>query len=195
MNRWFLYSFLIGLAVLGSFLLRQDDGVSVARTAPVLDFTMKDIDGNSVHLGKFQGSVIMIVNTASYCGNTPQYKGLQTLYDRYKKQGFVVLAFPSNDFGNQEPGTNREIKEFCSVNYDISFPVFSKLSVKGEKKAPLYRYLTESKTNPRYSGEIEWNFAKFLIARDGSIAGRFRAGEDPLSENIVKAVESQLARK
>jgi Glutathione peroxidase len=137
----------------------------------------------------------MIVNTASYCGNTPQYKGLQTLYDRFKAKGFVVLAFPSNDFGNQEPGSNQEIRKFCSANYAITFPLFSKTAVKGEKKAPLFRYLTDRKTNPKYGGEIEWNFAKFLIARDGSIVGRFRAGEDPLSDSIVKAVEKQLSRK
>lgn len=195
MGRWALYSIMVVLAVLGSFLLRQDEPGSVTNRASVLNFTVKDIDGNSVHLNRFQGSVILIVNTASYCGNTPQYKSLQTLYDRFKGKGFVVLAFPSNDFGNQEPGSNREIKEFCSVNYDITFPVFSKVSVKGDSIAPLYRHLTDRQTNPEYGGEIEWNFAKFLVGRDGKIVDRFPAGEDPLSENIVKAIDGQLKRK
>lgn len=162
---------------------------------PVLNFTMKDIDGKRVHLAKYSGKVIMIVNTASLCGNTPQYAGLQKLYDKYKDKGFVVLGFPSNDFNQQEPGTNKEIKAFCALNYSVKFPMFSKIVVKGKGQAPLYQYLTSPKTNPKFSGEIEWNFAKFLISRKGEIVARYPASEDPTKPEIVQNIEQELARK
>ena len=124
----------------------------------IFDFTMNDIDGKPVQLSQFKGKVIMLVNTASFCGNTPQYGGLQTLYENYRDQGFTILAFPANDFGKQEPGTDTEIAEFCYTKYSLEFPLFSKITVLGENKHPLYRYLTEKTP---YPGEIKWNFQKF----------------------------------
>jgi glutathione peroxidase len=160
---------------------------------PVLNFTMKDIDGKEVSLGGYQGQVILIVNVATFCGNTPQYASLQTLYERYKEQGFTVLAFPANEFGKQEPGTNQEIKEFCTGKYHVTFPVFSKIIVKGEGQAPLYRFLTDKKSNPASGGDIEWNFAKFLVNRKGEVVARFPAGKDPLKPDVVAAIEKELA--
>jgi glutathione peroxidase len=159
-----------------------------------LDFSVKDIDGKSVHLGQYAGQVLLMVNVASQCGNTPQYADLQSLYEKYHGRGFTVLGFPSNDFGKQEPGTEQQIKEFCSLNYRVTFPMFSKIVVKGEGQAPLYRYLTDKKTDPAHGGEIEWNFAKFLIGRNGEVVARFPAGKKPSDPEVVKAIEAELAR-
>lgn len=161
--------------------------------APVLNFTMKDIDGNPVNLARYQGNVILMVNVASFCGNTPQYAGLEKMYEQYKAKGFTILAFPANEFGHQEPGTNKEIKEFCTSKYNVSFPVFSKIVVKGDGQAPLYKLLTDKETNPQYAGDIEWNFAKFLIDRNGQIVGRFKAGTKPETPDVVAAIQKQLA--
>src|SRR5690242_17408196 len=125
--------------------------------ASVLDFKVNDIDGKPVDLSKYKGEVLLIVNTASQCGFTPQYKGLESVYEKYKGQGFEVLAFPANEFGQQEPGTNPEIKNFCSSNYSVTFPLFSKIVVKGEGIHPLYRYLTSKETDPKFAGDISWN--------------------------------------
>ncbi len=162
---------------------------------PVLKFTVKDIDGRPVNLSRYQGKVIMIVNVASRCGNTPQYASLEKLYETYGKKGFVVLGFPSNDFGAQEPGSDSEIKQFCTSKYHVEFPMFSKIDVKGKNIAPLYDFLTSKKTNPRFSGDIEWNFAKFLISRKGQVVARFAAGKDPLQPEVVSAIESELKEK
>lgn len=157
-----------------------------------LQYTVKDIDGKEVPLSRYAGKVVMIVNTASLCGNTPQYGSLEKLYEKYKAQGLCVLAFPANNFGAQEPGANGQIKEFCTGKYKTTFDLFSKISVKGDDKAPLYQFLTDKKTNPAFGGEVEWNFAKFLVGRDGKILGRFPAGHDPLSPDVVSAVEAAL---
>ena len=141
--------------------------------AGVHDFTLKDIDGNDVKLSQYKGKVLMIVNTASRCGYTPQYEGLQKIYDRYKDKGFIVLGFPANNFMGQEPGTEKEIKEFCTLKYNVTFPMFSKISVTGTDQHPLYGYLTNKKTNPEFGGDISWNFNKFLIDRDGKVVARF----------------------
>jgi glutathione peroxidase len=159
-----------------------------------LDFSVKDIDGKPVHLSRYGGQVLLLVNVASQCGNTPQYADLQKLYEKYRGQGFLVLGFPSNDFGKQEPGTEQEIKEFCSTKYRVTFPMFSKIVVKGEGQAPLYRYLTDKKTDPAFGGEIEWNFAKFLIGRNGEVVARFPAGKNPGDPEVVKAIEDELAK-
>ncbi|MCA9470726.1 MAG: glutathione peroxidase [Nitrospira sp.] len=150
---------------------------------------MNDIDGKPTPLDQFKGQVIMVVNTASFCGNTPQYGGLQTLYERYRDQGFTILAFPANDFGKQEPGSNDEIAEFCYTKYALEFPLFSKITVLGEHKHPLYQYLTE-KTS--FKGEISWNFQKFLIDRHGQVIARYRPGTKPLTEQIIKDIEQAL---
>lgn len=164
-------------------------------TAPALDFTMPSIDGKPVKLSKYQGDVIVIVNVASLCGNTPQYASLEKLYQTYKSKGFTILAFPANEFGHQEPGSNAEIKQFCTSKYSVTFPIFSKIVVKGEGQAPLYRYLTDRTTDPQFGGDIEWNFAKFLLNRKGEIVARFKAGEHPDDPEVVQAIESQLTTK
>ena len=161
----------------------------------VLDFTMKDIDGKDVPLAKFQGKVLLIVNTASQCGYTPQYKGLQEIYQKYKDQGFEILAFPANEFGAQEPGTDDQIKQFCSSNYKVSFPLFSKIVVKGKGIHPLYEFLTSEATDPKHAGPIPWNFAKFLVNRKGEVVSRFQPGVKPESPELSSAIEQALAEK
>lgn len=161
----------------------------------IYNFEVMNIDGNQVKLENFKGKVIMIVNTASKCGFTPQYEGLEKLYNRFKDRGFVVLGFPANNFRNQEPGTNAEIKQFCKANYGVTFQMFSKISVLGEDKHPLYAFLTEEKTNPKFKGEIAWNFTKFLVDRNGAIIDRFEPKEKPEDEKIITAVEKALDKK
>ena len=161
----------------------------------VHDFTVRDIDGRSVKLSRFRGKVLLIVNVASRCGLTPQYASLQSLYEKYRKQGLVVLGFPANDFLSQEPGTDAEIKQFCSTNYKVTFPMFSKIVVKGEGQAPLYRFLTSKETNPSGAGDIEWNFAKFLIGRDGKPVQRFASRTTPTDPSVIEAIEKLLAGK
>lgn len=162
----------------------------------VLGFEVKDIDGNPVRLGdKYAGKVLLIVNTASKCGYTPQYADLESLYQKYRDKGLEILGFPSNDFGGQEPGSEAEIKEFCSTKFKVTFPLFAKSPVKGDAKTPLYRYLTDEKTNPASPGEVKWNFTKFLIGRDGKIAARYESSVKPQDEQVIKAVEEALAAK
>ena len=155
-------------------------------------FNMNDIDGKAVSLSQYRGSVLLVVNVASKCGFTGQYAGLEQLYRKYKDQGFYVLGFPANNFGGQEPGTNSEIKEFCSSNFNVTFPMFSKISVAGEDIHPLYEYLTNKTENAPFGGPIEWNFNKFLIGKDGRTIGRYPSKVEPLDPQIVNAVESAL---
>jgi glutathione peroxidase len=161
----------------------------------VLGFTVKDIDGKDVPLTKFQGKVLLIVNTASQCGYTPQYKGLQEIYEKYQGMGLEILAFPANEFGAQEPGTDEQIKEFCSTRYKVGFPLFSKIVVKGEGIHPLYQYLTGEATNPKFAGPIPWNFSKFLVNRKGEVIGRYVPGVKPESAELTGAIEKALAEK
>ena len=135
------------------------------------------------------------MNTASKCGYTPQYEGLQSTFDKYKGQGFYVLGFPANNFGGQEPGTEAEIKEFCTTKFKVTFPMFAKISVKGEDQDPLYTYLTGKETNPEFAGEITWNFNKFLIDRNGKIVARFTSKDTPEGEAVTQAIEKYLASK
>ncbi len=159
----------------------------------IYEINVTDIDGNDVNLGKYKDKVVMFVNTASKCGYTSQYKGLQSIYDKYKDRGFVVLGFPANNFGGQEPGTNEEIKEFCTLKYKVSFPMFAKISVKGDDLHPLYQYLTSRTSNPNFSGDISWNFNKFLANESGEIIARFSSKETPESKEVANAIESALA--
>ncbi|OAI47161.1 glutathione peroxidase [Nitrospira sp. SCGC AG-212-E16] len=161
-----------------------------AQMPMVYDFTLNDIDGKPVSLSQFRGKVLLLVNTASFCGNTPQYTDLEQMYEQYREKGFEILAFPANNFGQQEPGTNEEIKTFCYTKYSLSFPLFSKISVKGEDKHPLYRYLTEQGPIP---GEVEWNFQKYLVDRSGRVIARYHHRTKPLSPEIVQDVERVLA--
>lgn len=158
----------------------------------IYDFVVKDIDGKNVQLSEYKGKVMLIVNVASKCGFTPQYEGLQKIYSQFADQGFVVLAFPANNFRNQEPGNNSEIKEFCTVNYGVSFPLFSKISVKGEDIHPLYEYLTSEKTNRKFAGEITWNFNKFLVNPVGELIARFESKVKPEDEKIITAITKTL---
>lgn len=154
-------------------------------------FKMKNIDGEEVSLDSFKGKVVLIVNTASKCGYTPQYEGLQEIYTKYKEQGFVVLGFPANNFMGQEPGTDEQIKEFCSTNYRVEFPMFSKVSVKGKDQHELFAYLTGLE-NPDFTGDIKWNFEKFLISKEGKLLHRYRSGTKPTDKKLTEAIEVAL---
>ena len=177
---------------LGSVDAAQQGATRMAANASsVYDFTLNDIDGKPVSLSQYKGKVVMLVNTASFCGNTPQYSDLEKMYETYKDKGFEILAFPANNFGQQEPGSNEEIKGFCLTKYSVGFPLFSKISVKGGDKHPLYRYLTEQSPFP---GEVEWNFQKYLVDRSGNVVARYHHGTKPLAQEIVKDVERFLAK-
>lgn len=157
------------------------------------DIPLKDINGKDASLKDYKGKVLLIVNVASFCGNTPQYAGLENLYQKYKDKGFVVLGFPCNQFGKQEPGSNEEIKEFCSKKYNVTFPMFDKLEVKGANQHPLYKELS-GKDAP-FPGDVGWNFGKFLVGRDGKILKRIDPRVKPESPEVVKAIEDALAAK
>lgn len=166
--------------------------LSLPGASTVHDFTLNSIDGQPVALSQFKGKVALIVNVASRCGFTPQYAGLEALYRKYKDQGFVVLGFPANNFMGQEPGTNEEIKEFCSRKYNVTFPMFAKISVKGSDQAPLYRFLTDKKLHPNTGGDIRWNFTKFLVDRNGKVIARFGSTVSPDSKEMIRAIEAAL---
>lgn len=199
MNRYFRSAPLLSFALMAGILMTATGNPAAAqhyskKTVPaVLNFTMQNIDGKSVSLSKYRGKVILMVNVASLCGNTPQYTALEALYERYRPKGLVVLGFPANDFMHQEPGTDKEIKSFCTSKYKITFPMFSKIVVKGDGQAPLYQFLTDKQTDPLYGGDIDWNFAKFLINRKGEIIGRFPARTDPQKPEVISAIEKALA--
>ncbi|WP_298865868.1 glutathione peroxidase [uncultured Gimesia sp.] len=163
--------------------------------SPVLNHKMKSLDGKDVELSKYKNKVLLIVNTASKCGATPQYKDLQALHEKYKGQGLVVLGFPCNQFGSQEPGTSLQISEFCTKNYGVTFDLFSKTDVNGDNASDLYKYLTSKKANPKTAGPVKWNFEKFLINRNGEIAARFSTRINPQSAEVTKAVEAELKKQ
>lgn len=156
------------------------------------DFKVRTIDGQEQSLGDYKGKVLLVVNVASQCGLTPHYAGLQELYDNYGKRGLAVLGFPCNQFGGQEPGTEGEIKAFCETKFGVTFPMFAKIDVNGDNQHPLYEYLTAQPTQPDGPGDIGWNFAKFLVDRDGKIVARFAPPTAPVSEEIVSVVEKLL---
>jgi len=160
-----------------------------------LQFKMKDIDGKEVNLADFKGKVVLFVNVASQCGYTKQYAGLEELYKAHKDAGLVVIGVPANEFGGQEPGTDAEIKEFCSSKYNVSFPMMSKVVVKGEGISPLYKYLTDNATNPTHGGAVAWNFEKFLVNRKGEVVGHYKSGVKPDSEELLKAIKTELDAK
>ncbi|MCX8070956.1 MAG: glutathione peroxidase [Candidatus Binatia bacterium] len=158
----------------------------------VHDFSARAIDGTETSLSEFAGKVLLIVNVASQCGLTPQYRGLQELYEHYRERGFAVLGFPCNQFGGQEPGTEEEIRTFCETRYHVTFPLFSKIEVNGPNRHPLYAFLTQQQTQPDGPGDIQWNFAKFLIDRQGKVVARFAPATAPVSEEVVEAIERTL---
>lgn len=157
------------------------------------DFTVKAIDGTDRSLKDFAGKVVLVVNVASRCGLTPQYTALEELHRKYAPRGFSVIGFPCNDFGAQEPGTEEEIKEFCSTNYDVTFPLFSKVHVKGDAQAPVYDFLTNVDAPPKGRGEVVWNFEKFLIDQRGNVIARFMPPTTPLDGEVTTAIDKALA--
>lgn len=154
------------------------------------DILVKDIENNEIQLSSFNGNVLLIVNVASECGSTPQYKGLEEIYRNYKDKGFELLAFPCNDFGGQEPGTNEEIKNFCTSNYNVTFSLFDKVKIKGEGKSALYKRLTNNSVTG--SAEVKWNFEKFLISKEGKIISRFPTKTEPTSKEIISAIDHAI---
>jgi glutathione peroxidase len=160
----------------------------------VHEFTEKTIDGKAKSLADYNGNVLLIVNVASECGYTPQYNGLQALHEAYAPKGLRVLGFPANDFGAQEPGTEAEIQRFCSTNYGVKFDMFAKVKVKGEGMAPLFDFLQNPESNPKFGGPIKWNFNKFLVGKDGTVIGRFEHKVEPTSPEVKAAIENALAR-
>lgn len=182
----------VAIFSVGIFQNASSHAVAGGEMASIHSFTMKDIDGKDVSLGHYKGKVLLLVNVASKCGLTPQYEALQKIYSQYKDRGFVILGFPANNFLGQEPGTNEEIKNFCSLNYNVTFPLFSKISVKGDDIHPLYKFLTDKGTNPEFGGEIKWNFNKFLADKDGKIIARFEPRVKPDSDEVIQAIEMAL---
>jgi glutathione peroxidase len=165
---------------------------SLSAASSIHEFTLTNIDGQPVPLAQFKGQVVLIVNVASRCGFTPQYAGLEALYQKYKDRGFVVLGFPANNFLWQEPGTNAEIKSFCTLKYHVTFPMFAKVSVKGSDKTSLYQFLTDKKSNPSTGGGIRWNFTKFLVDRNGKVIARFGSSVAPDAPELLVAIEKSL---
>jgi glutathione peroxidase len=186
------------IACLITFYQMKETEGSSAQTkgsmTSVYDITVKDIDGKPVKLDRYKGNVLMIVNVASECGFTPQYAGLQKIYQKYQSQGLVILGFPANNFGGQEPGSEAEIKTFCTQRYKVTFPMFSKVSAKGSDIAPLYQYLTDRASNPNFAGDISWNFNKFLIDRNGNTIARFDSSDEPESTEVMQAIEGALKK-
>jgi glutathione peroxidase len=174
--------------VAGAFLVMAG---SLFAAAGFYTFTLNSIDGKPAPLADYKGKVVLVVNVASQCGYTPQYSALESIYEKYKDQGFVILGFPANNFGAQEPGTNEEIKTFCTRKYSVTFPIYAKISVKGSDQAPLYAYLTKD-TDAAIRGDIKWNFTKFLIDRNGNVIQRFEPAVTPDSKEVVAAIEKQL---
>ncbi|MEY4166447.1 MAG: putative glutathione peroxidase BsaA [Acidobacteriota bacterium] len=171
---------------------RAGDKPPRAVVASIYDVVANDIDGNPVSLDRYRGKTLLIVNVASKCRFTPQYEGLQRLYDKYQSRGLVILGFPANNFAWREPGTDAEIKDFCTSKYNVTFPIFSKISVAGDDIHPLYRYLTDEKVNPQLGGKVTWNFNKYLVAPDGKPVAHFASELVPESPEIVGAIESAL---
>ena len=186
----FLASLAIAFALAASML---SVATHAAPPKSVYDFTLKSIDGQPTPLSDYHGKVLLLVNVASRCGFTPQYTALESLYEKYKDSGLVIVGVPANNFMGQEPGTNEEIKTFCSKKYNVTFPMMSKLSVKGEDKTPLYEFLTSKEADPKFGGEIQWNFTKFLFDRNGNPIARFEPATKPDSPEVITAIESALA--
>ena len=179
--------FIVLVALLGTTLM--------AAEKTVYDFTLNSIDGQATPLSSYKGKVVLLVNVASRCGFTPQYSALEAVYEKYKDRGFVIVGIPANNFGSQEPGTNQEIKTFCTAKYNVTFPMMAKVSVKGKDITPLYKFLTDKNAHPQTGGEIGWNFTKFLIAPDGQVVARFDSAVTPDSKEVTSAIEKAVASK
>jgi len=181
-------------SLIAKFVITIMSIATSAAAGSIYDIPLKDIDGKQTSLGNYRGKVVLVVNVASQCGYTRQYKPLESLYRKYKDQGLVVVGIPSNDFGGQEPGSHEEIKRFCSSKFDVTFPMMAKVGVRsGPDQHPLYAALT-AKDAP-FPGEVKWNFTKFLIDRKGKVVARFEPGDEPDSPNVIRAIEAALAAK
>lgn len=165
----------------------------VAAERTVHDYTLNSIDGQPASLAAYKGKVVLLVNVASKCGFTPQYTALESVYEKYKDRGLVIVGIPANNFGAQEPGSNQEIKTFCSSKYHVTFPMMAKVSVKGDDITPLYQFLTDKSAHPQTGGAIQWNFTKFLIGPDGRVITRFEPDTTPDSAQVTSAIEKALA--
>ncbi|MFH1194620.1 MAG: glutathione peroxidase [bacterium] len=195
MYRKIAFSFLTATLFLSSFNSPAVNGQELQSQVKnmnnyINDIVVLDIDKKEIPLSDYSGKVLLIVNVASECGNTPQYEALQKIYEKYRDKGFEILAFPCNDFGGQEPGSNEEIKSFCSTNYNVTFKLFDKIKVIGDDKAPLYSRL--SNNDITFNGDVGWNFEKFLISREGKIAARFKSKTKPDSEEVIQTIEKAL---
>jgi glutathione peroxidase len=186
--RKFLLTLMLGVAC-GSLVCG-----AAAPPKSIYDFTMKSIDGQQVSLSSYSGKVVLLVNVASKCGFTPQYTALEALYEKYKDRGLVIVGIPANNFAQQEPGTDAEIKQFCSSKYMVTFPMMAKVSVKGDDQTPLYSFLTDKTADPQFAGDIKWNFTKFLFGRDGQPMARFEPNVTPDSPQVAAAVEAALGK-
>jgi glutathione peroxidase len=168
---------------------------SAEKASSALGFKMNSLDGKEVDLSQYQGKVLMIVNVASRCGNTPQYTQLEALHEKYAKDGLEILGFPCNQFGSQEPGTAADIRKFCTDKYNVSFPMFAKIEVNGAGASPLYKYLTSLDLKPKGKGKVSWNFEKFIIGRNGEVVARFDPRTKPDSDEVMKVIDAELAKK
>jgi len=187
-----IFSLALIIAVFLSEAVANNDNNGDKMDSNIKNVLVKDIDGKDVKLADYNGKVLLIVNVASYCGYTKQYSGLEKIYKEYKDKGFEILAFPCNQFGEQEPGTNEEIKNFCSSKFDVTFRLFDKIDVNGDNKSPLYNILTDNSVTGK--GDIKWNFEKFLIDKNGNVVARFPSKVEPTSEELISAIEKELAK-
>ncbi len=194
MLRLFAVLLVLGLSALAIDASMAADHPS-GKTPPALDFKMKTLAGKEVDLAKYRGKVVLVVNVASKCGLTPQYKQLQALHEKYANEGLAILGFPCNQFGKQEPGTADEIREFCQVNYGVSFDMFAKVDVNGDEACDLYKHLTSLETRPKGPGKISWNFEKFVIGRSGEVVARFEPKTRPDAPEVVKVIDAELAKR
>lgn len=192
MGRWLTC---LAVCLCASSIAAEEKQTVEKPTAKALDFKMESLEGKPVELKQYAGKVVLIVNVASECGLTGQYEGLQKVSDKYKDKGLAVLGFPCNQFGTQEPGSSKEISEFCKKNYGVTFDLFQKIEVNGEAATPLYRHLTSQETMPKGKGKVSWNFEKFLLNRQGEVVARFAPQTDPEDPDLVAAIEKQLAAK
>ncbi len=190
MSKW-ISVFLMGIVavMIGTSATAKDKDGEVPTA---LKFRMKSLQGEEVDLARYQGKVVLMVNVASECGLTPQYRQLQALHEKYGKKGLAVLGFPCNQFGGQEPGSAEEIRKFCSKNYGVTFPMFAKVNVNGKEACPLYQHLKSLDTQPKGSGEIDWNFEKFLINRSGEVIARYEPRTKPDAPDVIQAIEAEL---
>jgi glutathione peroxidase len=182
----------LGIALMTALVMFSHSIKAQNMDQTIYQFSVQDIDGKEISLADYKGKVVLIVNVASECGYTPQYEHIQDLYERYKDQGLVVLGFPANDFGAQEPGTNAEIKDFCSTRFGINFPMFSKITVKGEGQHPLYHFLTTASLNGLHDDEVKWNFQKFLISKEGKLISVIKPGTEVHEDEALGLIEAAL---